>query len=117
MKEIQYRQKGDYLVPDLKLPEQPEVSLGRYAEMRKKYLKEHRKILYTNLLTKGELTAHLAEIEERALEMEETIMKQMKVQEGLTEELKMNDMMKWVQGMNNLKNRVQEIVKAEVIYA
>ncbi|MGI6041259.1 MAG: TnpV protein [Candidatus Alectryocaccobium sp.] len=99
------------------MPEQPEVSLGRYAQMRRKYLKEHHKVLYYNFLTKGKLTEHLAEVEQRATEMEETLLKQMAKQEGLTEQLKATDMMKWVRLMNNLRSRVQEIVKAEVIFA
>ena len=116
MSEIKYTMQGDYQLPNLKLPDQPEVTLGRYAWMRRKYLQEHRKILYGTLLTSCKLTEHLAEIEQRAQEMEESLMAQMAAQEGLTEELKANDMMQWVQGMNNLRNRVQEIVAAEVIF-
>ncbi|MEE1057443.1 MAG: TnpV protein [Acutalibacteraceae bacterium] len=108
--------QGDYNLPNLILPEQPKVELGLYAQMRKNYLLNHHKIIYYNYLTSGTLTNHLSEVQQRALQMEETLMKQMSAQEGLTEELKAQDMMTWVRRMNNLRNRVQEIVKAEVIF-
>lgn len=117
MNELTYTMQGDYNLPNLTMPQQPEVTLGRYAQMRRKFLKEHHKIRYYNLLTSCTLTEHLAETEQTAMKLEETLMKQMAAQEGLTESLKAADMMKWVQGMNNLRNRVQEIVKAEVIFA
>ena len=117
MNELTYTMQGDYNLPDLTMPQQPEVTLGRYAQMRRKFLKEHHKIRYYNLLTSCTLTQHLAETEQTAMKLEETLMKQMAAQEGLTESLKAADMIKWVQGMNNLRNRVQEIVKAEVIFA
>ncbi|HHZ05867.1 MAG TPA: TnpV protein [Clostridiales bacterium] len=117
MSELTYTMQGDYNLPDLTMPEQPEVSLGRYAQMRRKYLKENHRVLYYNLLTKCKMTEHLHETEQRALEMEETLLKQMSQAEGLTESLKATDMMSWVQRMNNLRNRVQEIVMAEVIFA
>ena len=117
MNELTYTMQGDYNLPDLTMPAQPEVTLGRYAQMRRKFLKEHHKIRYYNLLTSCTLTQHLAGTEQTAMKLEETLMKQLAAQEGLTESLKAADMMKWVQGMNNLRNRVQEIVKAEVIFA
>ncbi|MFQ7593354.1 MAG: TnpV protein [Acutalibacteraceae bacterium] len=117
MAELTYTMQGDYNLPDLTMPEQPEVTMGRYAQMRKKYLKEQHRILYYNLLTSCTLTAHLVQTEQTALQMEESLLKKMAAQEGLTESLKAADTMKWVQGMNNLRNRVQEIVKAEVIFA
>ncbi len=117
MNEISYTRQGDYLLPDLTLPEQPEVTLGRYAQMRRKYLKEQHRVLYYNLLTKGQLTAHLTEVEQRATSMEETLVSQMAEKEGVTESLKSTDMMAWVRRMNNLRNSAQEIVKAEVIFA
>ena len=115
--EITYTMKNGVQIVDLGIPQQPEVTLGRYAQMRRNFLKEHHKIRYYNLLTSCTLTEHLAETEQTAMKLEETLMKQMAAQEGLTESLKAADMMKWVQGMNNLRNRVQEIVKAEVIFA
>ena len=117
MNEITYTMVGDYNLPNLKMPEQPNVNLGRWAQMRRSYLRDHHKILYYNLLTKGTLTQHLAEVQQRATEMEETLVRQMAQKEGLTEELKATDMMKWVRLMNNLRNSAQEVVKAEVIFA
>ena len=117
MAEITYSMVGDYNLPNLKMPEQPNVNLGRWAQMRRSYLRDHHKILYYNLLTKGPLTQHLAEVQQRATEMEETLVRQMAQKEGLTEELKATDMMKWVRLMNNLRNSAQEVVKAEVIFA
>ena len=115
--EITYTQVGDYLLPDLKLPEQPEVTLGRWAQMRRNYLKEEHEIIYCNLLTKGILIQHLAEVEERATELEESLVKQMAKDQGVTEQLKADDMMKWVGLMNNIRHSAQEIVKEQVIYA
>jgi hypothetical protein len=117
MNEINYTMQGDYLLPNLTLPEQPEVTLGRYAEMRRKYLKERHRVLYYNLLTKCRLTEHLADVEQRATAMEETLVRQMAEQEGVTERLKATDMMAWVRRMNNLRNAAQEIVLTEVIFA
>lgn len=117
MNELTYTMVGDYSLPNLKLPQQPEVTLGRYAQMRRKFLKEHHRVLYYNLLTRGELTQHLAEVEQRASKMEETILSQMAQKEGVTEQMKAEDMMKWVRLMNSLRNSAQEIVKAEVIFA
>lgn len=115
--EISYTRQGDYLLPDLTLPEQPEVELGRYAQMRRRFLKERHRVLYFNLLTKGQLTAHLSEVEQRALQMEEALVQQMAAQEGVTESLKATDMMSWVRKMNNIRNRAQETVRTEVIFA
>ncbi|MCD8054974.1 MAG: TnpV protein [Lachnospiraceae bacterium] len=109
--------QGDYLLPDLTLPEQKDVTLGPYAEMRRRYLKEHHRVLYYNLLTKCALTEHLAETERRATEMEEALVRQMAQKEGLTESLKATDMMSWVRKMNSLRSSAQEIVRAEVIFA
>lgn len=102
---------------DLKLPEQTEVTLGRWSQMRRTYLKEHHKILYYNLLTKGILNSHLAEVQQIASELEETLVKQMAQKAGLTEQIKAEDMMKWVRLMNNIRNSAQEIVKNQVIFA
>ena len=93
-----------------------EIHFGRYAEMHRKYLKEHHKPYYTSLKMQCKLDSHLSEIQTRATEMESRLMRQMAKQEGLTETLKAQNMMEWVQGMNNLKSRVQEIVMTEVIY-
>ena len=117
MKEITYTMVGDYNLPNLILPEQPEVIMGKWAQIRKDYLKNHHKILYYNLLTKGELTRHLAEIQQQAMNLEENLAKEMAMKEGLTEELKAKDMMIWVAKMNNLRQSASEIVKTQIIYA
>ena len=116
MKELTYTIVGDYNIPNLVLPEQKEVLLGRWAQMKKDYLKKHHKILYYNLLTKGEITEYLIEVQERAVKLEESIVKQRSLEMGITEELKEADMMQWVQRMNNLRQIAQEMVKEEVIY-
>ena len=117
MTELTYTRQGDYELPNLTLPEQPEVTLGRYAQMRRKYLKENHRIVYYNLLTSCKMTEHLAQVEQRATEMEESLVTQMAKAEGVTEKLKASDMMAWVRRMNNIRNRAQEIVQAEVIFA
>ena len=117
MNEITYTRQGDYELPNLTLPEQPEVSLGRYANLRRKYLKEHHRVLYYNLLTQGKLTEHLAEVQRRAISMEEKLVFQMREKQGVTESLKEKDFLAWVRKMNNLRNSAQEIVLAEVVYA
>ena len=98
-------------------PEQPELSMGRYARMRKKFLKEHHKVRYYNLLTSCALNEHLNDTERRANEMEQMLTEQMAASEGVTENLKATDMMSWVRKMNSIRSRVQEIVMAEVIFA
>ena len=117
MSEITYTMQGDYQLPNLKLPEQQEVVLGKYASLRRKYLKEYHRVLYYNLLTSCKLEEHLAEVEQRATSMEETLVQQMAEKQGVTERLKAEDMMAWVRKMNNLRNSAQEIVLAEVVYA
>ena len=111
-----YERKGDYYLPILKLPQQPDITLGRYARMHKAYLLEKKKPLYYTLLTQVKLAEYLHDVEERALDLENTLTKQMAAQEDVTEALKAKDMMEWVRRMNNIKNRVREIVMEEVIF-
>ena len=113
---ITYTQQGDYLLPDLKLPEQPKVEIGIFGKRHLRYLEHNRKILYTNLLTKGKLTAHLAEIDKLAEDMFFRLVKQIAEREGVTEQLKAKDQMQWVRKMNNIRNRAVEIVNNEMIY-
>lgn len=113
---ITYTQQGDYLLPDLKLPEQPKVEIGIWGKRHLKYIKNHRPILYTNLLTSCKLTAYLADIDEKAFEMFDRLVKQLAKQEGMTEKLKAANQMLWVQRMNNIRNRATEIVNNELIY-
>ena len=113
---ITYKQQGDYLLPDLKLPEQPKVEIGIFGKRHLRYLEHNRKILYTNLLTKGKLTAHLAEIDKLAEDMFFRLVKQIAEREGVTEKLKAKDQMQWVRKMNNIRNRAEEIVNNKIIY-
>ena len=111
-----YRQEGDYLIPNLALPDEPEYQIGKHGRMRRSYLKEHRPMLYTNLLTSGTLHRHLAEIDTACRERLEIIEKAMMQQEGVTEALKAADQMAWVRSMNSIHNRAEEIVLAELVY-
>lgn len=113
---ITYTQQGDYLLPDLKLPEQPKVEIGIFGKRHLRYLEHNRKILYTNLLTKGKLTAHLAEIDKLAEDMFFRLVKQIAEREGVDEKLKAKDQMQWVRKMNNIRNRAEEIVNNKIIY-
>ena len=117
MNGITYSRQGDYNLPNLLPPQEPEVALGKYALLRRKFLKENRRITYTNLLTSGKLNSHLAEIEQTALSRMDQVVAQMAKTEGVTEELKASDQMKWVQMMNNLQNAAEETVLAELIYS
>ena len=114
--EITYTRQGDYYLPNLTLPEQPQVELGVYAHLRRRFLKNHHKILYYNLLTSCKLVEHLADIEQQAFDMEERIIRQMAEQQGVTEALKAQDQMLWVARMNNVRNAAREIVCEELIY-
>ncbi|MBQ6153089.1 MAG: TnpV protein [Ruminococcus sp.] len=116
MTAITYTRQGDYDLPDLTLPDQPQVRLGVYAQMRRRYLKEHHKILYYNLLTTAKLIPHLADIEQTAMQMEENLLRRMAKKEGVTEKLKAQNPLEWIRLMNNLRHSAQETVKAELIY-
>ncbi len=110
-----YIQNGDYLIPDLKLSQQPEKPLGKYGRMRKTYLKEHRPILYNQMLLSEKLYPHLLEIDETAQSRLEQMMPQLAKEAGATEELKASDPMKWVGLMNTCKAQAEEILMAELI--
>ncbi|MGN0447661.1 MAG: TnpV protein [Acutalibacteraceae bacterium] len=109
--------QGDYRLPNLTLPEQPEAPMGHFSRMRAKYLEENRKVLYYNLLTSCKLNEHLTEVEQTATEMTERLTKELQEKEGVTESLKETDMMSWVRQMNNIRSRVQETVLKQVVYA
>lgn len=111
---ISYTLHGDYYLPDLK-PAEEECEIGIWSMRYLSYIKECRKVFYTNLLTTGKLNAHLAEIDERACSMEAMLIKQMAEQEGINEALKEQNQMEWVRRMNNIKNRVEDIVRIEII--
>ena len=112
---ITYTQQGDYLLPDLKLPEQPKVEIGIWGKRHLRYIKQHHKIRYTNLLKNCKLTAYLADIDEQAEEMFFRLVNQLAEKEGVTEQLKAENQMLWVKRMNNIRNRATEIVNAELI--
>lgn len=113
---ITYTQQGDYLLPDLKLPEQPKVDIGIWGKRHLRYIKNHHPIRYTNLLTSCRLTAYLADIDEEANRMFDRLVKQLAKQEGVTEQLKADNQILWVARMNNIRNRAEEIVNNEIIY-
>ena len=111
-----YRQEGDYLIPNLALPDEPEYQIGKYGRMRRSYLKEHRPVLYASLLTSGTLHRHLAEIDQACNERMEIIVSDMARQEDVTESLKAADQMEWVHRMNSIRSRTEEIVLTELVY-
>lgn len=113
---ITYTQQGDYLLPDLKLPEQPKVEIGIWGKRRLQYLKNHHPIIYTNYLTSCTLTAHLADVDEEANEMFDRLVRQISKKESVTEKLKAENQMLWVREMNNIRNRVEEIIYQEIIF-
>ena len=108
-------QEGYYL-PCLKLPEEEAVHIGIWGQRHRRYLKAHRKALYTSLLTSGKLNSYLADIDRQAEEMFTRLVKRFSEKEGVTETLKAENQMLWVQKMNNLRNAAMEIVSTEIIY-
>ena len=111
-----YRQEGEYLIPNLTLPNDSDYKIGKYGRMRLSYLKEHRKILYTNYVTEDTLSKHLSEIDQACNKHMEIIVPAMAKQEDVTEALKADDQMEWVRRMNSIRNRAEEIVLREVVY-
>ena len=111
-----YTLVGDYYLPNLLPAEQEETHIGVWGQRRLRYLKQHRRVLYTNLLASGKLSEHLAEIDEQAEDMFFQLVKDMAECEGITEQLKAESQMEWVAQMNNIRNRVTEIVNIEFIY-
>ena len=112
-----YTQVGDYMLPDL-LPaeEEMEAHIGIWGLRHKRYLKQNHKVFYYNLLTSGKLNSYLADIEQQAQHLFSRLVKDLAEKENVTEKLKANDMMLWVQKMNNIRNRAAEIVNAEIVY-
>ena len=114
---IAYRLVGDYNIPNLILPpEEANITLGKWGMLHKDYLLKNKKMLFTTLLTQGKLYQHCAEIENQARDMFETLVEQMKVAEDITEQLKEDNQLEWLQKVNNICNRVTEIITAELIY-
>ena len=112
---IRYQLKGDYYLPVLELPKENRP-IGRWGRLHKAYLKNHRPVLYQSLLLSGKLYTVLADLNEQATERCRLIIRQMAETEGITEELKANNPMCWVQAMNSIRSRAEEIVRAEMIY-
>ena len=112
---IRYTLQGDYYLPDLKLPDEENKPIGLWGQRHTWYLKQNHKVLYMNLLISGKLNSYLAEIDEQADDMFFRLVKQMAKREGVTEQLKADNQMKWVARMNNIRNRAKEIVNNEII--
>ena len=113
-----YRQEGDYLLPNLSLPpDTEEYQIGKYGRLRQQYLKEHRRALYSSLLLEGSLMKHLAEIDRSCNDRLEIIETAMMKQEGVTEALKASNQMDWVRRRNSIRNRAEEIILTELVYA
>ena len=115
MNTITYHREGDYLLPDLVPPES--LDIGIWGRRRRDYLQKHRNGIYTGMLLTGKLNAHLEEIDRVANEMFDLLVEQYADREGVTEQLKRTNQMAWVQQMNNIRNRAEEIVKTELIYS
>ena len=112
-----YELQGDYYIPCLKLPEEEQHPIGVWGQRHLRYIKQHRKVLYLNLLTSGKLNGYLADLDEQAEEMFDNLIMQYKKAEGITEKLKADNQMEWVGWMNNIRQTATEIVNAELIYA
>ena len=113
--ELTYRAEGDYLLPNLTVPER--VTLGKYGMLRRSFLREQKKGLYTGMLLSGKLNGHLTETDRQAEEMMERLTAQMAKAQGVNESLKAADQMRWVQMMNNIRNAAEETVMTELIYS
>lgn len=113
---ISYTLQGDYYLPDLALPEQEDKPIGLWGQRHLRYIKQHHKVRYTNLLTSGKLNGYLADIDKQAEDMFFRLVKQMTEREDVTERLKADNQMDWVARMNNIRSRATEIVNNDLIY-
>ena len=113
--ELTYTMQGDYLIPDLTVPESPK--LGKYGMLRRTFLREHRDGLYTGMLLNGTLNSHLEEVDRQAQKMLDDLTEQMKALNGVTEQLKAEDQMRWVQMMNSIRHSAEEVILNDLIYA
>lgn len=113
---ISYTLQGNYYLPDLKLPDEENKPIGLWGQRHARHLKQNRKVLYMNLLTSGKLSSYLADIDKQAEDMFFRLVKQMEKREGVTEQLKADNQMKWVARINNIRSRATEIVNNEIIY-
>ena len=112
-----YTQVGDYLLPDLKLPEEEQQPIGVWGQRHRRYLKEHHRATYAALFTGGKLNSYLADIDRQSEEMFSRLVKQMAEAEGVTEKLKADNQIEWVRRMNNIRSRAMEMVNNDLIYA
>ena len=113
--ELTYTLQGDYLIPDLTVPESPK--LGKYGMLRRTFLREHRDGIYTGMLLNGTLNSHLEEVDRQAQKMLDDLTEQMKALNGVTESLKAEDQMRWVQMMNSIRHSAEEVILNDLIYA
>ena len=111
-----YTKQGDYRLPNLTLPAEEERPIGVWGQRRLRYLKQHHKVLYYNLLTSGKLNSHLADIEEEAQSIFSRLVKEYAEKEGVTKQLKKENPIEWIRRMNNIKMRVREMVNSEVLF-
>ena len=117
MANITYRQVNDYMIPNLTLPpEETVICLGKWGMLYKDYLQKHNPVLFTTLLTQGKLYQHCAQIDTQAQQMFNTLVAQMTKSENITEELKFQNQLEWVQRMNSIQERASEFVRKELIY-
>ena len=113
--ELTYTMQGDYLIPDLTVPESPK--LGKYGMLRRTFLREHRDGIYTGMLLNGTLNSHLEEVDRQAQKMLDDLTEQMKALNGVTESLKAENQMRWVQMMNSIRHSAEEVILNDLIYA
>ena len=111
-----YELQDDYYIPCLALPDEEQVEIGLWGQRHLRYIKQHHKVRYTNLLTSGKLNGYLADIDKQAEDMFFRLVKQMAEREGVTEKLKADNQMEWVAQMNNIRSRATEIVNHDIIY-
>ena len=112
-----YELQGDYYIPCLKLPEEEQQSIGVWGQRHLRYIKQHRKVLYLNLLTSGKLNGYLSDIDKQAEDMLSRLVEQMAEREGVTEQLKADNQMEWVGRMNNIRSRAIEAVNTDIVLA
>ncbi len=112
-----YHEENGYLIPDLTLPTEEEKPIGIWGQRHLRYIKEHKRLFYTNLLTSGKLNCYLSDINEQAEELFFRLVKQLAEKEGITEELKMTDQMAWIGAMNNIQASAREVVHTNIVYA
>ena len=113
--ELTYTMQGDYLIPDLTVPESPK--LGKYGMLRRTFLRKHRDGIYTGMLLNGTLNSHLEEVDRQAQKMLDDLTEQMKALNGVTEQLKAEDQMRWVPMMNSIRHSAEEVILNDLIYA